>query len=174
MLLHESRRSARMIDGDIVLLSDQDRSCWDLALIDEGRELVRRAFATGVVGPYAIQAAISAAHTVASSANDTDWHEVVRLYDLLQQAQPSAVVALNRAVAVAMRDGPRAGLELIDAILARGELATYHFAHAAKADLHRRLGQKSSARRAYETALSLARQEPERRFLRKRLAELGS
>ncbi|MEJ0013996.1 MAG: RNA polymerase sigma factor [Bauldia sp.] len=169
MLLHESRRAARASpSGDLVLLADQDRARWDRALIAEGTALAARAMAAPVVGAYAIQAAIGAAH----AAPATDWTEVVRLYDLLLHANPSPVVALNRAVAVAMRDGPAAGLALIDSIMADGVLAEFHLAHAARADLLRRLGHVSSARAAYGRALTLAGQEPERRFLRKRLEEL--
>lgn len=174
MLLNESRRAARTTnDGEIVLLADQDRSRWDRALIDEANGLVRRAFASPPIGGYALQAAIAAAHADAADAAATDWAKIVALYDLLLEAEASAVVELNRAVAVAMRDGPAAGLILIDAILARGELENYHLAHAARADLCRQLGRAADARAAYERALSLARQEPERRFLERRLRELG-
>lgn len=174
MLLNESRRAARTTnDGEIVLLADQDRSRWDRALIDEANGLVRRAFASPPIGGYALQAAIAAAHADAADAAATDWAKIVALYDLLLEAEASAVVELNRAVAVAMRDGPAAGLILIDAILARGELENYHLAHAAHADLCRQLGRAADARVAYERALSLARQEPERRFLERRLRELG-
>lgn len=172
MLLHEARAAARVtVDGDLILLQDQDRSRWDRALIAEGVELVRQAFAGGRPGPYAIQAAIAALHAEAPSPQKTDWHEVVGLYDLLLQQVPSPVIELNRAVAVAMRDGPEAGLRQIDAILARGDLRDYHLAHAARADLLRRLGDKSHAREAYVRALALARQAPERRFLQRRLDE---
>lgn len=174
MLLNESRRAARTTnDGEIVLLADQDRSRWDRALIDEANGLVRRALASPPIGGYALQAAIAAAHADAADAAATDWAKIVALYDLLLEAEASAVVELNRAVAVAMRDGPAAGLILIDAILARGELENYHLAHAARADLCRQLGRAADARAAYERALSLARQEPERRFLERRLRELG-
>jgi RNA polymerase sigma-70 factor (ECF subfamily) len=173
-LLHESRRTARTSpDGDLVLLEDQDRSLWDRERIAEGRALVGRAFATGQVGPYAIQAAIAAVHADAPSASATDWPQIAALYDLLARAAPSPVVELNRAVAIAMRDGPRAGLERIDAILARGDLADYHLAHAARADLCRRLGRTDEARASYSRALDLARQEPERRFLERRLREIA-
>jgi RNA polymerase sigma-70 factor (ECF subfamily) len=173
MLLQESRRPARTTpDGDIVLLEDQDRSRWDAGLIAEGRALVGRALGTRRFGPYAAQAAIAAVHAGAPTAADTDWRQVVALYDALVAMTPSPVVELNRAVAVAMRDGPAAGLVLIDAILGRGELDAYHLAHAARADLLRRLGRRDEARTAYERALSLARQEPERRFLLKRLSQL--
>jgi RNA polymerase sigma-70 factor (ECF subfamily) len=173
MLLQESRRLARTTpDGDLVLLEDQDRSRWDAGLIAEGRALVERALDTGRFGPYAVQAAIAAVHAAAPAAGDTDWRQVVALYDALLAMTPSPVVELNRAVAVAMRDGPAAGLALIDAVLGRGELGDYHLAHAARADLLRRLGRRDDARTAYERALALARQEPERRFLLKRLSQL--
>jgi RNA polymerase sigma-70 factor, ECF subfamily len=173
MLLHESRRAARASStGDLVLLEDQDRSLWNQQQIAEGTELVERALATRRFGPYTLQAAIAAVHSEASSVAATDWAQIVALYDLLARAAPSPVVGLNRAVAVAMRDGPQAGLELIDAILARGELADYHLAHAARADLSRRLGRTADARAAYQRALSLTSQEPERRFLERRLADL--
>lgn len=173
MLLHESRRAARTTEcGDVILLEDQDRSLWDRAMIDEGRQLVQRAVASRRFGVYTVQAAISAVHAEAANAAATDWAQIVALYDLLMQAEASPVVELNRAVAVAMRDGPQAGLSLIDAILQRGELTDYHLAHAAKADLCRRLGRTADARTAYQAALSLVRQEPERRFLERRLREL--
>lgn len=173
MLLHESRRAARTTtDGEIILLGDQDRSRWSRELIAAGRELVERALSAPQIGVYTLQAAISAAHSAAPSADATDWTRIVALYDLLLRAAPSPVVELNRAVAVAMRDGPAAGLAQIDAILARGELADYHLAHSARADLCRRLGQTADARSAYQNALELARQAPERRFLQRRLAEL--
>jgi RNA polymerase sigma-70 factor (ECF subfamily) len=173
MLLQESRRAARSTpDGDLVLLEDQDRSRWDAGLIDEGRALVERAFGTRRFGPYSVQAAIAAVHAAAPTAADTDWPRLTALYDVLLAMTPSPVVELNRAVAVAMRDGPAAGLALIDAILGRGELVGYHLAHAARADLLRRLDRRDAARSAYERALSLARQEPERRFLLKRLSQL--
>lgn len=174
MLLHESRREARSSpDGDLILLEDQDRSRWDRELIAEGRELASRALAAQPVGPYAIQAAISAVHADATTAEETDWGQIVVLYDLLGLAAPSPVVELNRAVAVAMRDGPDVGVGLIDAILGQGDLAEYHLAHAARADLCRRLGEAAEARQSYQRALELAKQEPERRFLAKRLAELS-
>jgi RNA polymerase sigma-70 factor, ECF subfamily len=173
MLLHESRRAARTsADGDIILLDEQDRSQWNRQQISEGQALVERAMSTGPIGLYTIQAAISAVHASAASAAATDWSQIVALYDLLERASPSPVVELNRAVAVAMRDGPAAGLSLIDAILARGELADYHLAHAARADLCRRLGKLDEARNAYRQAIALARQQPERRFLENRLEEL--
>ena len=174
MLLHESRRAARSSPGgDIVLLDDQDRTLWDQALIAEGRARVESALASQQFGAYTVQAAISAVHADAASAAETDWTRIISFYDLLLQATPSPVVELNRAVAVAMRDGPQVGLELIDELLTRGDLTDYHLAHAARADLCRRLGDKTSARASYEQALTLARQEPERRFLERRLAELG-
>lgn len=173
MLIQESRRAARTgADGNLVLLDDQDRSLWNRDQIAEGLLLVERAFSGGIVGPYAIQAAIAAVHARAPTADTTNWSGIVALYDLLQRVEPSPVVELNRAVAVAMRDGPQAGLELIDAILAQGELADYHLAHSARAELCRRAGDIAQARVSYEKALALARQEPERRFLEQRLAEL--
>jgi RNA polymerase sigma-70 factor (ECF subfamily) len=175
MLLQESRRAARTSpDGDLVLLADQDRSRWNREHIAGGSALVERAFASPQgVGPYALQAAIAAVHAGAPTAEATDWAEIVGLYDLLLRAEPSPVVELNRAVAVAMRDGPAAGLALVDALLARGELADYRLAHAARADFCRRLGDRGEARASYERALALTRQEPERRFLERRLAELA-
>ena len=173
MMLHESRRTARTdINGDIVLLEDQDRLQWNRELITSGTQLVQQALAGGDFGVYTIQAAISAVHARASAADETEWAEIVSLYDLLMQAEPSAVVELNRAVAIAMRDGPQAGLPLIDAILQRGELTDYHLAHAARAEFNRRLGRTSDAITAYQLALSLVKQAPERRFLQKRLREL--
>jgi RNA polymerase sigma-70 factor (ECF subfamily) len=173
MLLHESRRPARMSPaGDLVLLEDQDRSLWSQDLIAEGTRLLKRSLSSQRVGPYAIQAAIAAVHARAPSVADTDWPEIVALYDLLMQRDSSAVIALNRAVAVAMRDGPAEGLRLIDAILARGELKDYRLAHAARADMCRRLGHKADARTSYQRALALSKQGPERRFLERRIAEL--
>jgi RNA polymerase sigma-70 factor, ECF subfamily len=174
MLLHESRRAARASpDGEMVLLDQQDRSRWNRAQIGEGTALVRRALASGRFGQYTLQAAIAGVHANASSVDATNWSEIVVIYDVLMRAEPSPVVELNRAVAIAMRDGPAAGLALIDAILARGDLGDYHLAHAARADLCRRLGDAGRARASYERALALARQEPERRFLERRLAELA-
>ena len=174
MLLHDSRRAARTSpSGELILLDVQDRLRWNRDQIAEGLALVERALAARQVGPYTIQAAIAAVHANASNAAGTDWNQIVALYDLLAQAEPSPVVELNRAVAVAMRDGPAAGLALIDAILGDGNLSHYHLAHAARADLCRRLGRMAEARASYERALSLAEQEPERRFLERRLAELG-
>ena len=173
MLLHESRRQARTsAGGDIVLLDDQDRSVWDRALIAEGLALVQRALGSRHIGPYTLQAAIASAHAEASDAATTDWTRIAGLYDVLLRAAPSPVVELNRAVAIAMRDGPQAGLALIDALLARGQLAEYRLAHSARADLLRRMGRPSEAADAYRTALELTRQEPERRFLERRLREL--
>lgn len=174
MLLQESRRAARSTaDGDLILLEDQDRSKWNRAQIEEGLALVRRTLSTGRVGTYSIQAAIAAVHAEAKTAADTDWRQIAALYDLLMRAEPSPVVELNRAVAVAMRDGPAAGLELVDAILAQGELSEYHLAHATRAELCRRMGRNADAKEAYARALELAKQEPEKRFLRKRLDALG-
>lgn len=174
MLLQESRRMARTdANGDIVLLEDQDRTLWDRELIAEGASLAKQALAAPEIGVYTIQAAIAAVHAGAPDAAATDWSRIVDLYDLLLQAQRSPVVELNRAVAVAMRDGPEAGLALVDRILAAGELADYRLLHAARADFCRRLGRVNEARDAYEKALSLTRQTPERRLLERRLAELA-
>jgi RNA polymerase sigma-70 factor (ECF subfamily) len=173
MLLQESRRAARTSPtGDLVLLENQDRSLWNHELIQEGLALVERAFASRRIGPYTLQAAIAAVHARAVEFEATDWSEIVGLYDVLLRAEPSPVVELNRAVAVAMRDGPQEGLKLVDAILARGDLQDYHLAHAARADLCRRLGRTAEARAAYQRALSLSKQGPERRFLERRLEEL--
>lgn len=173
MLLHESRRAARTSpSGDLILLDEQDRARWNREQIAEGIALVERALPLRRPGPYCLQAAISAVHADAHSAAATDWAEIVGLYDLLAQVEPSPVVELNRAVAVAMRDGPQAGLALVDAILARGDLSDYRLAHAARADLCRRLGKNADARESYQRALELTRQEPERRFFERRLAEL--
>jgi RNA polymerase sigma-70 factor (ECF subfamily) len=173
MLLQESRRSARTsASGELVLLADQDRSVWDRDLIAEGTALVGRALATRQIGPYTLQAAIAAVHSEAPSFEATGWAEIVGLYDVLARLEPSPVVELNRAVAVAMRDGPAEGLTLIDSILARGDLVEYHLAHSARAELLRRLGRTAEARDSFAQALALARQEPERRFLEKRLDSL--
>jgi RNA polymerase sigma-70 factor (ECF subfamily) len=173
MLLHEARRVARTTpEGDLILLEDQDRSLWNRDLIAEGSVLVRRALSPGHAGPYALQAAIAAVHATAPSVAATDWAQIIGLYDLLLQIAPSPVVEMNRAAAVAMRDGPAAGLALVDMILARGDLADYHLAHTARADLLRRLGRTADAHTAYQQALELAQQEPERRFLERRLGEL--
>jgi RNA polymerase sigma-70 factor (ECF subfamily) len=175
MLLHESRRLARTSpEGELVLLSDQDRALWNRDLIAEGTALVERALASRRFGPYTLQAAIAAVHAEAPDAASTDWPQIVGLYDVLVRADRTPVVELNRAAAVAMRDGPAEGLRLIDAILARGDLVDYHLAHSARADLCRRLGRTADARAAYERALSLARLEPERRFLQRRLSECCS
>jgi len=174
MLLHEARREARTdAAGDLVLLDDQDRGRWDQAGIAEGVALVERALGSRRVGPYALQAAIAALHAEASSSAATDWRQIVGLYGVLLRIDPSPVFALNRAVAVAMADGAAAGLALVDALLAQGALATYHFAHAARADLCRRLGRHDDARVSYQRALTLVKQEPERRFLERRLAALA-
>jgi RNA polymerase sigma-70 factor (ECF subfamily) len=173
MLLHESRRATRTSeDGEIVLLAEQDRSRWNRAQIAEGTSLVERALTSRRFGPYTLQAAIAAVHAEAPTAAATDWAQIVGVYDVLLRVEPSAVVELNRAAAIAMRDGPEAGLALIDTILARGDLTTYHLAHSARADLCRRLGRIADARDSYARALALARQEPERRFLERRLQEL--
>jgi RNA polymerase sigma-70 factor (ECF subfamily) len=173
MLLHESRRAARTSpDGELVLLEDQDRSLWNRELIVEGSALMQRAFSSGRIGSYSLQGAIAAVHAEFDRTEATDWNEIVGLYDVLMRASPSPVVELNRAVAVAMRDGPAAGLAIIDAIFTRGDLQDYHLAHSAQADLHRRLGRTAEARVSYSRALSLARQEPTRHFLERRLREL--
>ena len=193
MLLHESRRAARMSpDGEVILLDDQDRSVWDRQQIAEGVRLVHQALSsvlpgdcarepqrrgparTTSFGPYTIQAAIAAVHAEAPTPGATDWNEIVGLYDALMELNPSPVVALNRAVAVAMRDGPAAGLALVDEILAAGDLADYRLAHAARAELCRRLGKTTDARTSYQRALKLTRQEPERRLIEKRLKELAA
>jgi RNA polymerase sigma-70 factor (ECF subfamily) len=173
MLLQESRRAARTSpDGEIVLLEDQDRSRWNREQISEGLSLVRQALSSRRFGLYTLQAAIAAVHAEAASAAATDWSQIAGLYGVLLRIEPSPVVELNRAVAIAMRDGPEAGLDLVDAILARGDLSEYHLAHSARAELCRRLGRTAEAREAYERALGLSRQEPERRFLQKRLDDL--
>ncbi len=173
MLLQDSRRAARTTPaGDLILLEDQDRSLWNRGQITEGVSLVQRALSAGQVGPYTIQAAIASVHAQAPTSAATDWAQIVQLYDMLMQSNPSPVVELNRAVAVAMRNNPLAGLELVDTILARGDLGSYHLAHAARADLCRRLGQTAEARSSYQRALDLTQQEPERRFLERRLSEL--
>ena len=173
MLLHESRRAARASPaGDLVLLEDQDRSLWNRALIAEGIALVEKALGSRRFGPYSLQAAVSAVHAEAPGAAATDWPQIVALYDVMLGMEPSPVVELNRAVAVAMRDGPAAGLSLVEDLMKQGELEQYHLAHAARADLCRRLGKRSEAIASYRKALALARQEPERRFLERRLASL--
>ena len=174
MLLHESRREARTSpSGELILLDDQDRSLWNRDLIAEGGRLVREALASRNFGPYTIQAAIATVHAEAPDAAGTNWSDIVGLYDVLRRWDPSPVIELNRAVAVAMRDGPAAGLGCIDAILERGDLRDYRLAHAARADCCRRLGRTAEARTAYTKALALTKQEPERRFLERRLAEIG-
>jgi RNA polymerase sigma-70 factor (ECF subfamily) len=174
MLLHESRRAARTSpSGELILLDEQDRSLWDRRQIAEGTALVERALSSGRPGPYALQAAIAAVHAGAATAADTDWAEIVGLYDVLLSRDGSPVIALNRAVAVAMRDGPEAGLAIVDEILGAGVLGEYRLAHAARADLCRRLGRRAEARESYERALALTRQETERRFIERRLAELA-
>jgi len=173
MLIHESRREARSTaEGEMVLLELQDRSRWDRALIAEGETLVERAISSRRFGPYTLQAAIAAVHAAAPTAQATDWAQIAGLYDVLVRADPTPVVALNRAVAIAMRDGPTAGLVEIDRVLAGGELDAYHWAHSARADLCRRLGRVDEARAGYARALGLASQSPERRFLERRMAEL--
>ena len=173
MLLQESRRRARStIEGEIILLDDQDRSLWDAALLAEGQTLVERSLSTRHFGAYTLQAAIAAVHASATTADITDWPQIVALYDALLSMNPSPVVALNRAVAVAMCDGPGAGLQLIDALLEQGELGDYHLAHAARAELCRRLGRISDAKVAFREALRHAKQEPESRFLKRRLESL--
>jgi RNA polymerase sigma-70 factor (ECF subfamily) len=174
MLLHESRRSARTSpEGDLILLENQDRTLWNRTLIAEGVALVERALGSRRFGPYSVQAAIAALHAEAPSTAATDWPQIVALYELLGRLDPSPVVELNRAVAVAMRDGPAAGLPFIDKLIGNGSLENYHLAHAARADLCRRAGRLDEARRSYERALALARQEPERRFLAQRLKNLS-
>jgi RNA polymerase sigma-70 factor, ECF subfamily len=173
MLLQESRRAARTTTaGDLVLLEDQDRTRWDRAMISEGVALTTRALHTRLFGPYCLQAAIAAVHAEAPSTKETDWTEIIGLYDVLSRLDPSPVVALNRAVAVAMRDGPERALPAVEALLA--QLGTYHLAHAVHADLCRRLGRRKEAAASYRKAISLARQDPERRFLESRLAELNA
>ncbi|WP_166359843.1 RNA polymerase sigma factor [Pseudomonas akapageensis] len=173
MLLQASRNRARTsADGELVLLDEQDRALWDRALISEGCALVEQALRSRNFGPYSLQAAIAAVHAEAATAADTDWEQIIGLYDVLLRAQPSAVVELNRAVALARRDGPQAGLALVDAILARGELLDYHLAHCAKAEFCRQLGQTQQARSAFETALGMTQVTPERRFIERRLSQL--
>ena len=173
MLLHESRRAARTSSaGELILLDEQDRSLWDRGQIAEGTRRLEQALASRRAGPYTIQAAIAAVHAQAPAPEATDWAEIVGLYDVLLRIDPSPVIELNRAVAVAMREGPAAGLALVDAILDRGELKDYRLAHAARAEFCRRLGRTAEARASYERALALARQEAERRFLERRIAEL--
>jgi len=174
MLLQESRRSARTAaNGDLILLEEQDRSKWNREQIKQGAALVERALSSRRFGPYTVQAAIASVHALAPSAAATDWAEIVALYGLLFRIEPSPIVEINRAVAIAMRDGPLSGLTLIDAILERGDLVDYHLAHSARGELCRRLGRTADARAAFERALGLAKQEPERRFIQRRLSELG-
>jgi RNA polymerase sigma-70 factor (ECF subfamily) len=173
MLLHESRRAARASEtGELILMEGQDRSLWDQGLIREGSALVEESLLSRRFGPYTLQAAISAVHSEAATPEATDWAQIAGLYDVLLRADPSPVVELNRAVAVAMRDGAEAGLALIDGLLSRNLLIDYHLAHSARADLLRRLGRKAEAAEAYRRALGLAQQEPERRFLEKRITGL--
>ncbi|MDN3638826.1 RNA polymerase sigma factor [Simiduia curdlanivorans] len=175
MLLHESRRSARTDDlGDIVLLEDQDRSLWDKGSISEGVALVRQALLSRRFGFYSLQAAIAAVHAESASASDTDWHQIVSLYDVLLRVEPSPIIELNRAVAVAMRDGPEAGVQLIDGILKRGELADYHLLHSSRGELLRRCGQHTLALAAFELALALAKQAPEKRLIQAKITQLQS
>jgi len=175
MLLHESRRAARSgVDGEVILLEAQDRSLWNRELIAEGEALVLQALHSRRFGPYSLQAAIAAVHAEAASLEETDWAQIVGLYDELLRLNPSPVIELNRAVALAMRDGEQAGLVEIDRLLAAGELEGYHLAHAARADLLRRLGCREQAVAAYRQALALAQQGPDRQFLQKRLEELGA
>jgi len=174
MLLQESRREARSSpNGDLILLEQQDRSRWNREQIREGLALVEQALSVGSPGPYTLQAAIAAVHAQAANAEQTDWAQIVALYGLLHQLEPSPVIELNRAVAVAMRDGPEAGLRLVEAIIDRGELEDYYLLHSVRADLCRRLGRKAEARKAYMMALELTQQEPEQRFLRARLEDLS-
>jgi RNA polymerase sigma-70 factor, ECF subfamily len=174
MLLHDARRATRTTAaGELIPLEEQDRSQWNNTQIKEGVVLVDRAFASRSVGPYLLQAAIAAVHAEAPSSGETDWDEIVGLYEVLLRADPSPVIELNRAAAIAMRDGPEHGLALIDAILTRGELTEYHLAHAARADLFRRLGHRAEATAAYRRAMELAVEEPERRLLERRLRELS-
>ncbi|SEF75144.1 RNA polymerase sigma factor [Nitrosomonas ureae] len=173
MLLQDSRRAARInAQGDLILLDEQDRSLWNRDQVNEGVILVKHALGLSGFGAYTLQAAIAAVHAEAPSAGETDWREIVGLYNVLKQIYPSPIVELNRAVAVAMRDGPAMGLELIEALISQGQLVDYHFMYAAKADFHRKLGQRNEAIEAYQHALQLTQQEPERRFLQKRLTEL--
>ncbi|MBP5123892.1 RNA polymerase sigma factor [Pseudomonas protegens] len=175
MLLHESRRGARLSsDGELVLLDEQDRGLWQQDLIEQGCALVERGLRSGQAGPYCLQAAIAAVHAEAPSAAQTDWPQIVGLYDVLLRLQPSPVIELNRAVALAQRDGPGAGLAQVEAILLRGDLQDYHLAHAARADFCRQLGHIAAARQSYQRALALVRQAPERRFLEQRLAQLDA
>jgi RNA polymerase sigma-70 factor (ECF subfamily) len=173
MLLQESRRRARTSPtGELILLENQDRSLWNREQIAEGVALVEKALRSRRFGPYTLQAAIAAVHAEAQSPGATDWRQIVALYNQLLRIQPSPIVHLNRAVAIAMRDGPEAGLTHIDAVLERGELANYYLAHSARADMYRRLGRTAEARSSYEKALALTQQEPERQFLQARIRQL--
>jgi RNA polymerase sigma-70 factor (ECF subfamily) len=173
MLIQESRRAARVSPaGELILLEHQDRSLWNRAQIAEGGSLLEKALNSRRFGPYTLQAAIAAVHAEAESVAATDWRQIVAIYDRLARMQPSPVVQLNRAVAIAMRDGPEAGLTHIDAVLEQGELANYYLAHSARADMYRRLGRTAEARASYERALALTQQEPERQFLRERVRQL--
>jgi RNA polymerase sigma-70 factor (ECF subfamily) len=175
MLLHEARRPARTSPaGELILLDDQDRALWNRERIKEGVSLVEKALSSRRIGPYSLQAAIAAVHAEAPDAASTDWNQIVGLYDLLLKAEPSSVIELNRAAAIAMRDGPEAGLEIIDAITTNGELDDYYLTHAARADLYKRLGRVGDAVAAYRRTLELVTQEPERRFVIRRLRELGA
>jgi RNA polymerase sigma-70 factor (ECF subfamily) len=175
MLLHEARRPARTSPaGELILLDDQDRALWNRERIKEGVSLVEKALSSRRIGPYSLQAAIAAVHAEAPDASSTDWNQIVGLYDLLLKAEPSSVIELNRAAAIAMRDGPEAGLEIIDAITTNGELDDYYLTHAARADLYKRLGRVGDAVAAYRRTLELVTQEPERRFVIRRLRELGA
>jgi RNA polymerase sigma-70 factor (ECF subfamily) len=175
MLLHDARRLARTsAEGELILLDEQDRSLWNREQIQEGLTLVDQALASRRFGPYTLQAAIAAVHAEATTAAATDWRQIIGIYDVLLRLETSPVIELNRAAAIAMHDGPETGLALIDAILARGELADYHLAHSARADLCRRLGRTEEAIAAYQRALALTTQAPERRFIERRLAELAA
>jgi RNA polymerase sigma-70 factor, ECF subfamily len=173
MLIHESRRAARTSPtGELILLENQDRSLWNREQIEEGVVLLEKALKSRRFGAYTLKAAIAAIHAQADSVAVTDWRQIVALYDQLGRIQPSPVVQLNRAVAIAMCDGPEAGLAQIDAVLEHGELANYYLAHSARADMYRRLGRTAEARSAYEKALALTQQEPERQFLQERIRQL--
>jgi len=175
MQLHEARRATRVdANGNLVLLEDQDRSLWNHHQIASAQKLIERALAARRIGPYVLQAAVAAVHVEAPSFDKTDWPQIIALYDVLQRLEPSPVVSLNRGVAIGMRDGPRAGLAHIEAAMSQGRLEDYHLAHAARADMQRRLGLLDAARASYQRALELARQPGERRFLQHRLNQLGS
>jgi RNA polymerase sigma-70 factor (ECF subfamily) len=172
--LHDSRREARLDeDGNLVVLDEQDRTLWNRPQIEEALSLVQEALA-GEPGPFALEAAIAAEHCKAARAEDTNWPQIVKLYDLLAELMPSPIVSLNRAVAIAMAQGPRPALELIDELAATGELDDYHLLHAARADMQRRLGANDEAAESYKTALSLVTNDSERRFLERRLREVTS